>query len=199
MENPPSAPLVLAAVLCGALVLSGLALSQAFIPFGPGSGYSFGFAHAQAVSMDWGSVYVQDVEATASYDLLAFQGRAQVDVTIVASNAEDVELTVVLAQQPCGRSGPPSSPAYPLDRKVVHYPGETDGAWTERVQLSARMAPALPASVYVEIEAENAIGPIFGECHDLSWTQPTERAVGNAHPVGFSREIRPGVDAGTVI
>lgn len=166
-RSPGLVPILFALGGLGVLAILAAAVAA---PLGPRQGFMDGFMDGfmedfQAVDM--GSVELARVDAEARTRPAGPATDVDVAVGLQASNARDVVLRVLVSGQPCSRVGPAAEPEMVLASRAYRYEGVRDGAWTERLHARVPLAEGMPLSVYLDVEAANAVGPVFGQCVDL--------------------------------
>ena len=92
---------------------------------------------------------------------------ARVTIRTWAHEAENATLFVALDDEACSRYGPPSAPetAVARERRALAS-GSYRGV--ETFELGGASRPGTHASVFVEIGADGAMGPVFGRCRDFA-------------------------------
>lgn len=120
------------------------------------------------VDMNWGDIYVHNLTVEREASGLAEVG-AHVRVILQFANAERPQLVVTLDDEGCSDYGPPTEPSDPTARETRALPDDrANQTYTFDSILRGPARPGAEASVYVGVDAENAIGPIFGECREFS-------------------------------
>lgn len=118
--------------------------------------------------VDFGTIEIVSLEVEREWTLPTEVG-ARIEVVVRTDNARSPWIEIVLDDEACSRTGPPTEPTTRVagvyrvlpDDGLVHE-------HTIRTTLRGSTSPGLDGSVYVGAEASNAIGPIFGECRDFA-------------------------------
>lgn len=126
-----------------------------------------------AAGLDWGSIAIESFKVEPQPAPLG-QVAARVVVVVRVANADAPRLDVMLDDERCSAFGPPAAPSTPAASARRGLPERTNATWTFDEALRGDAQPGLDASVFVAVEAENAVGPIFGECKEFR--RPLPRA-----------------------
>lgn len=118
------------------------------------------------IQMDWGSIAIGSLVVEPRPAPLG-EVAARVALSVRTTNAEAPRVEVWLDDEGCSRYGPPSAPSTPIAGSWEQLP-DGNQTWTFDARLEgSAVRPGTHASVFVAAEAENAIGPIFGECEEF--------------------------------
>lgn len=117
-------------------------------------------------AVDFGSVEIVAVNVTR-LSTLPDQVAARITATFRLTNAEGSFARITLDDAGCPY-GPPSAPVSPVATTARELPrGYQSELYTVVTTMRGNGMPDVEGSVFVWAEAENAIGPIFGECREF--------------------------------
>ena len=124
------------------------------------------------IDMDWGGISIEEWNVEPREAGL-MEVAARVNMVIRLVNAEDPRIVITLDGEGCSRYGPPSEPGMPAARAWQKIPTDrSNHTWTFDEELRGSAAAGTTASVFVRVEADNSIGPIFGECREHARPMP---------------------------
>lgn len=167
-RSPGLVPVLFALGGFGVLAILAAAIAT---PLGPREGFMDGFMDGFMEDFeleDAGNVALTRVEAEAQPQPGSLATDVAVTVGVQADNARGVVLRILVSSQPCSPVGPPDEPNLVIEGRTFRYEGVRNGTWTEHLRTTIPLHEGLPASVFVDVGAENAVGPIFGTCVDLA-------------------------------
>lgn len=119
------------------------------------------------IDLDWGAIAVTSIEVEP-VDAGLHEVAARVRLTVKLVEASAPSLNVSLDDEGCSDVGPPSTPTSPVQRVSLALPDDRrDQTIAFDEVLRGPASIGIEGSVFVWVEAQNAIGPIFGSCDEF--------------------------------